>query len=645
MSAWIWMATLVPLLSATNEATAPTSIGKKIDNFSLQDYRGKAFSLDELKDKKGIVIVFLGAECPLAKLYAPKLQTMSNDFEKDGIAFLAVDSNSQDSMTDLETYAKQHEFKIPLLKDPGNKVADQFGAKRTPEAFLLDKDHVVRYHGRIDDQYVLGRTSSYAKYAVGRHDLKEAIQELVAGKEVTVASTEIAGCIIGRSPKKTASGNVTYTKQIARILQNKCVECHRPGEVAPFSLTNYDEVAGWGETIREVVNQNRMPPWFADPAHGKFANDARLSNDEKDLLDKWIAEGAPEGNPADLPPAKEYTEGWRIPKPDQIIKMSARPRKIQAEGTVPYQYLIADPGWKEGKWIKAAEARPGNRQVVHHIICFVAQPEAIGALARIRAAGGGSERGAERGGLGGGRRRGEGGLERAGIGEGAGSGLAAYAPGNAPTILPEGSAIYVPPGSKIIFQMHYTPNGSPQEDLSSVGVLFADPATVKRKIVSSAVINRRFLIPPGDANYRVDATRPIDQDVLLLTMAPHMHLRGKSFTFTAKYPDGKREVLLDVPHYDPDWQLTYELKEPKLLPKGTRIECTAHFDNSPENLANPDPTKSVRFGPQTWDEMMIGFFRALPTKDLETPGDPGLPKKEESEETDRPVSLRETNTR
>lgn len=641
MTAWIWITALLPLLGAANESSAPSTIGKKIDHFSLQDYRGKVFSLGELKDKKGIVVVFLGAECPLAKLYAPKLQVMANDFEKEGIAFLAIDSNSQDSITDLETYAKQHEFKIPLLKDPGNKVADQFGAKRTPEAFLLDGNHVVRYHGRIDDQYVLGRTSSYAKYAVSRHDLKEAIQELVAGKEISVPSTEIAGCIIGRTPKKSAGGDVTYTKQISRLLQNKCVECHRPGEVAPFSLTNYDEVAGWGETIREVVNQNRMPPWFADPAHGDFANDARLLKEEKELLDQWIANGSPEGNPADLPPSKEYTEGWRIPKPDQVIMMSARPRKIQAEGTVPYQYLIADPGWKEGKWIKAAEARPGNRQVVHHIIVFVAQPEAIGALARLRGARGGGQGG----GLEGGRRRGGGGLERAGIGEGAGSGLAAYAPGNAPTILPEGSAIYVPPGSKIIFQMHYTPNGSPQEDLSSVGVLFADPATVKRKIVSSAVINRRFNIPPGDPNYRVDAIRPIDQDVLLLTMAPHMHLRGKSFTFTAKYPDGKREVLLDVPHYDPDWQLTYELKEPKLLPKGTRIECTAHFDNSPENLANPDPTKSVRFGPQTWDEMMIGFFRALPTQDLETPGDPGLPKKEESDESDRPVSLLDSKPR
>lgn len=641
MTAWIWITALLPLLGAANESSAPSTIGKEIDHFSLQDYRGKVFSLGELKDKKGIVVVFLGAECPLAKLYAPKLQVMANDFEKEGIAFLAIDSNSQDSITDLETYAKQHEFKIPLLKDPGNKVADQFGAKRTPEAFLLDGNQVVRYHGRIDDQYVLGRTSSYAKYAVSRHDLKEAIQELVAGKEISVPLTEIAGCIIGRTPKKSTDGDVTYTKQISRLLQNRCVECHRPGEVAPFSLTNYDEVAGWGETIREVVNQNRMPPWFADPAHGDFANDARLSKEEKELLDQWIANGSPEGNPADLPPAKEYTEGWRIPKPDQVIMMSARPRKIQAEGTVPYQYLIADPGWKEGKWIKAAEARPGNRQVVHHIIVFVAQPEAIGALARLRGARAGGQEG---GGLEGGRRRG-GGLERAGIGEGAGSGLAAYAPGNAPTILPEGSAIYVPPGSKIIFQMHYTPNGSPKEDLSSVGVLFADPATVKRKIVSSAVINRRFNIPPGDPNYRVDAIRPIDQDVLLLTMAPHMHLRGKSFTFTARYPDGKREVLLDVPHYDPDWQLTYELKEPKLLPKGTRIECTAHFDNSPENLANPDPTKSVRFGPQTWDEMMIGFFRALPTKDLETPGDPGLPKKEESDESDRPVSLLDSKPR
>ena len=655
MPGWISLMLLLPMTGAVPDAkVAPAAVGKKIENFTLQDYRGKSISLTDLKDYKAIVVVFVGAECPLAKLYAPKLQAMANDYEKEGVAFLAIDSNSQDSLADIENYVLQHEFKIPLLKDPGNRVADQFDAKRTPEVFVLDKDHVVRYHGRVDDQYVLGRTSSYAKYAVNRHDLVEAIKEMIAEKPVTVTSTEPAGCIIGRTPKKSASGDVTYTKQISRIMQERCVECHRKGEVAPFTLTNYEEVVGWGETIREVVDQNRMPPWFADPAHGEFANDARLTPEEKATLATWIANGSPEGDPADLAPPKEYLEGWRIPKPDQVIMMSPRPRKIQAEGTVPYQYLVADPGWKEGKWIRAAEARPGNRQVVHHIIAFIAPREALGAIAGFGGGGGrrdgagpagdrreGGDRpegiGRGRRGLGGGGRRG------GGLTEGSGSGLAAYAPGNSPTVMPEGSAIYAPAGSLIIFQMHYTPNGSPQEDLSSVGVVFADPKTVKRKIVSSAAMNRRFLIPPGDANYRVDAIRPLEQDVLLLTMSPHMHLRGKSFRFTALYPDGKSEILLDVPHYDPDWQLTYELKEPKLLPKGTRIECVAHFDNSPENLANPDPTKSVSFGPQTWDEMMIGFFRALPTHDLATPGDPGEPRKKVDENvSDRPISLRES---
>ena len=247
---------------------------------------------------------------------------------------------------------------------------------------------------------------------------------------------------------------------------------------------------------------------------------------------------------------------------------------------VDYQFFTVDPGWTEDKWIQASESRPGNRSVVHHIIVFVP-----------RKTGGGDSAG--RGGIGG------------------------YAPGITPTICPPGTAMFVPAGSKLVFQLHYTPNGSEQDDRSMIGIEFADPKTVKKSVRGGVVGDVGFKIPPGDANYEVEAKHMFLKDTLLLNLTPHMHLRGKSFKYEAEYPDGTSEVLLDVPSYDFNWQLRYMLAEPKLMPKGTRLRCTAHFDNSADNLANPDPTKEVTFGDQTWEEMMFGFYTSIdPKEDL-----------------------------
>ncbi|MEX0679471.1 MAG: redoxin domain-containing protein [Pirellulales bacterium] len=569
------------LLGSAVSLAEESRINRRIENFSLRDYRGKVRSLEEFSDAKLVVVAFVGTECPLAKLYAPRLEQLHKRFAPRGVAFVGVDSNRQDSITELAAFARIHGIEFPLVKDAGNAVADALGALRTPEMFILDGDRKVRYWGRVDDQYGLGTSSGYARPEVKRHDLAAALEELLAGGEVSVPVTEARGCIIGRVPKIDARGEVTYANEIARILDNRCVSCHRPGEIAPFPLTAYDEVVGWAEMMREVIGDGRMPPWFANPEHGKFANDARLSDGEKKLFNTWVDNGCPEGDPALLPEPRKWVVGWQIPQPDQVIYMREEPYTVQAEGVVEYQYFTADPGWTEDKWIQAAEARPDNRAVVHHIIAFVRPPSK-------------SDEGESRG-------RASGGL------------LAGYAPGGGVRMYPAGVAALVPAGSKLVFQMHYTPNGSVQKDRSCVGVVFADPKTVRKRIRGGTPSNHTFAIPPGDPHYKVTSEHHFTEDTELVWFAPHMHLRGSAFRYEAAYPDGRREILLDVPKYDFNWQIRYLLAEPKPMPKGTTMHCTAYFDNSADNLANPDPTETVRWGDQTWEEMMIGWFGSVST--------------------------------
>lgn len=570
-----------PQASANEAVAAVSSIGKEIPAFALPDFHGQQRSLEDYADSKLLVVVFLGNECPLAKLYAPRLVELNKEFGSQGVTFIGINSNSQDSIGELAAFARQHAIDFPLLKDPGNAIADKFGAVRTPEAFVLDADRVVRYRGRIDDQYGFQTGAGYAKPQLTRRDLGEAISELLAGKPVSQPALEASGCFIGRVPTKIPSGDVTYSNQIAHILQNRCVECHRPGEVAPFTLMAYDEVVGWAETIREVVNEGRMPPWSASPKYGHFANDARLSDDEKQAIDLWINNGCPEGDAKDLPEPRQYVDGWRIDRPDEVIYMADEAYDVPAEGVVEYQYFTVDPGWKEDRWISASEARPGNRSVVHHIIVFVQPPGSDGSRFSTRTSIGG------------------------------------YAPGTLPLIAGEGRAALVPAGSKLVFQMHYTPNGSPQSDRSQIGVKFADAKTIKQRLRGGMMINFNFEIPPGADNHEVTAKTKFRKDTLMLELTPHMHLRGKAFRFELEYPDGTREILLDVPKYDFNWQLSYEFTEPKLIPKGSVLHGTAHYDNSADNMANPDPSKSVRWGDQTWEEMMVGFYSAVdPHEDL-----------------------------
>lgn len=555
--------------TAPASAAADASIGRKIEGFALRDHRGQTRELRDFTDNKLVVVAFLGTECPLARMYGPRLTELAAEFAPQGVAVIGVVSNVQDSADDVERYVKDCGITFPILIDADCKLADQFKAARTPEVFLLDPERSIRYRGRVDDQYSVG----VKRPQVGRRDLAEAVTELLAGKPVSQAVTEAPGCLIGRPKTVVADSSINFSKDIAPILNARCVICHREGEIGPFPLTSYEETVGWADTIAEVVDAGRMPPWFASPEHGKFMNDSRMSDKEKETFRAWAKNGCPEGDRADLPPAREFPDGWSIPKPDIVIPMRAKPYHVPATGVVGYQHFIADPGFTEDKWVVASEVRPGNRAVVHHVLVFLIAPGESPAMRMMS-------------------------------GELAG----AYAPGAPPRQTRPGVALKIPAGTKILFQVHYTTNGKAQDDISSLGLKLCDAKDVKQEVKSGWAVNFALSIPPGAANHPVTSQYRFQEDRLLLHMTPHMHVRGKSFKYEARYPDGTTEVLLDVPHFDFNWQIDYILEEPKLMPKGTLLMCRATFDNSTGNPSNPDPTKRVTFGEQTWDEMMIGWF-------------------------------------
>src|ERR1700730_14805934 len=399
----------------------------------------------------------------------------------------------------------------------------------------------------------------------------------------------------------TAPPPVTFYKDALPVLQKNCQTCPRPGESGPMSFLDYETTRPWAKAIKTAVLTKKMPPWFADPHYGKFSNDRSMAQPDIDTLVSWADTGAPAGNPKDAPKPIDWVEGWRIGKPDQVISMPVAV-DVPASGTIYYQYIVIPTGFTEDKYVQLSEARPGNPAVVHHIIAFIREPgnpwlkEAQPGVPFVP-----RER----------QRRAEANRDKKNQGDGDGGGfgdfLAGYATGTLPNIMKPGQAKLVKAGSDIVLQMHYTANGKATTDISRIGIVFATQQPTER-ILTLAAANADFAIPPGDSNYRVDATITLQDDSTLINLLPHMHFRGKDFEYRVTYPSGEKETLLNVPNYDFNWQLTYELAKPKLLPKGTVIECTAHFDNSVNNKYNPDATKEVHWGEQTWEEMMIGFF-------------------------------------
>ncbi|HVO99192.1 MAG TPA: cytochrome c [Bryobacteraceae bacterium] len=391
-----------------------------------------------------------------------------------------------------------------------------------------------------------------------------------------------------------AAASVTFHNDVLPVLQKKCQECHRPGEAAPMSFLDYKSTRPWAKAIKTAMLSRKMPPWPADPHFGSFSNDRSLTEAELNTLVAWADTGALEGNSKDAPAPVKWVEGWTIGAPDAVVEMP-QAFDVPASGTIDYQYVVIPTGFTEDRWVQLAEVRPGDRGVVHHVIAFIRPKGAkwlAGAAPGVPFVPGRGSRQAEGGSM---------------LGTEL---LVGYAPGMPATICRDGSAKLLPAGADIVFQLHYTANGKAASDKTKIGLVFSKEPPQFRDVTMSAA-NNRFAIPAGDPNYEVHSQATLQQDTELVALMPHMHLRGKDFVYKVVYPDGRTETVLNIPRYDFAWQLEYNLEEPLPMPKGTRIECTAHFDNSANNPANPNPNIVVRWGDQSWDEMMIGWFDVI----------------------------------
>jgi hypothetical protein len=400
----------------------------------------------------------------------------------------------------------------------------------------------------------------------------------------------------------------TFTKDVAPILQQHCQVCHRPGEAGPFSMLTYEQTRPWAAAMKEAVKTRKMPPWFADPRYGHFSNANTLTGAQIYTITAWADAKAPKGDPKDMPAPVNFVEGWQIGKPDLVFQLPI-PFDVPASGVVDYQHIIVPTGFTKDTWVQAAEVRPTDRTVVHHIIAFIREPQSnwfkgekpgvffIAPQLKTTTEPDTSALPSDF--------------------------LVGYAPGQPAEILQPGQAKLIKAGSDIVFQVHYTPNGKATRDQTRLGIVLAK-APPKERVLTLSATNGTFKIPPGDSNYRVDASFDINADVKLSGLHPHMHGRGKDFEYRAVYPTGETQILLSVPHYNWHWQNWYTLEQPLLLPKGTKIECTAHFDNSANNPDNADPAKTVSWGEQSWDEMMVGFFNLvfpadMPVRDVLSP--------------------------
>jgi peroxiredoxin len=521
-----------------------------------------------------MVVAFLGAECPMAKLAASRLNEIHAEFAERGIRFVAFDPNMQDTPDEIRRFAAEHGLAFPLRPDPGGDEAYHYGVTRTPTVVVVDTAGLVRYRGQIDDQFAVGSQKSSAVV----HYLRPALEQLLAGREPLLTETDEMGCAIhfdcfvaGRNRE---TQKPTYADDIEPILRKHCVACHQPGAVGPMSLATYDQVRGWAAMIDEVVSDERMPPWKADRAHGPFVGQSTLDSLDRTKLRRWFETGCPPGDLTMVPPPPKWSDAWAIGRPDAIVELPET-QVIPPTGIVEYRIVEVDPGFGTDRWVSAIEVRPTDREVLHHCNIFLRPP--------------GSDEAAEAGSLG-------------------SVCLAAMAAGTPPVTYRPGMAKRIPARWKLVFVMHYVTVGTERRDRTELGLKFVDPASVEREVATRLLVDEHLEIPPHAAEHRVEHSTRVEHDLLLLAMFPHMHLRGKSFEYEAEYPDGRRETLLSIPKWDFGWQYRYELEEPKRLPAGTIVRAVAVYDNSAANPANPDSSVTVRTGPKSDDEMFNGYF-------------------------------------
>ncbi len=554
---------VLSLSTAGIGAQDAVKIGDPVGKLKFIDIRSLPRTLDDFGKKKAFVLVFTNVSCPLVKRYLPTLQALEKDYRGQDVQFVAVNSAEEDSIVAMATQAVQHEMEFPFVKDFGGAIARQLGVRRTPEAVVLDAEGRMTYRGRIDDQYRLG---GVRKEPTNR-DLKDALDAVLAGRKVAITETEVDGCAITFA-KERKPREVTYAEHVAPILRKHCWECHQSGGSGPFALTSYKQASARAESLAEVVVQERMPPWFASHEFGPFVNRRGLSDDERATLVDWARTGAAAGDLKKAPGQPKAPDSkWLIGTPDLVLETSAQ--KLPAKGDIPYQYAILPHVFLEDTWVQSVQIVPDNPGALHH--CNMAFGEVT-------------------------------------LNFNESNFITGYVPGGEVMNLDAGVGYLIPKGSILALQMHFVATGKPEKCKVSVGLRYPRDV-VQKRLRNIQLTTSKFVIPPGAPAHKVAASRVLDRDVIGVGLFAHMHLRGKDMTFSANLPTGKADTLLIIPNYSFSWQLPYRWEPGKVrLPKGTRLDCVAHFDNSRFNPYNPDAKATVRHGPQTHHEMMFGFF-------------------------------------
>ncbi len=562
-------------------------IGRYLSNFEVRDVRGTTSELHRNAKSGLTVIAMTSTTCPISKKYLPTLVDLHREFSSRDVRFVLVNCIASDKIDEMVEVTKRFDADIEYVFDKDAYIATQLAATSTTDVYLLDASNTVLYHGAIDDQYGFG----YSLESPRNTYLRDAINTALDGRSIMIPATAAPGCALDLQSVAVKNTDVTYHQHIARLMQRHCIECHREGGVGPFKLDTLEDTVAHAAMIRQVIEGGVMPPWFAAPVenHSKspWINDRSLSESEKSLILNWIDNKMPAGDPNHSPLAKAFADGWTIGNPDAVFEFP-KPVSVKATGIMPYQNVIVDTGLDQDRWVQAIEVRPGDPSVVHHVLVFVQGNDSENASRDDVAD------------------------ERAGY-------WGIYVPGNSTLVYPDGFAKRIPKGAKLRFQMHYTPNGTATEDSTRIGLVFAKEEP-QHEVRVAGVVNPRFRIPAGADNYPVvGSIKNIPTDVQILAFLPHMHLRGKAARFELISEDHS-EVLLDIPRYDFNWQLLYRYAEPLYVRAGSTVQFTAWYDNSRNNPANPDPTKEVRWGQQTYDEMHLGYVEYIvPSSKL---GDP-----------------------
>lgn len=552
----------------------------------LLDVQGRQHDLSPSIERGAQVFVFTSTECPIANGYIPELNRLYRSFRDNAsrVDFYGVISDRTVTRAAAEKHAREFKIDYPVLFDASRDLAAHLKPSHTPEAFVLNRRGEVVYRGRIDDVWAdLGKRRAQPT----RHDLQDAVAAILAGKPVSSARTEPIGCLYEETASDGGSSGVTYNRDVAPIIHGQCMNCHRAGEVAPFPLTNHAEVAKRAGQIVRVTQSRFMPPWRAEPEFGHFLGERRLTDNQLAMIKQWADSGAPQGDPADLPPAPQFAEGWLLGEPDLVVKMP-EPYELRADGRDEFRNFVIPLNVGEDRLVAAAEFRPGNRRIVHHALFYLDSNGAARKRDEADAGPGYSSFGGP-------------GITPTGA-------IGGWAPGGTPRYLPDNMGRYLRRGSDLVLQIHYHPSGRPETDQSTVGIHFVK--TASRKAVAGIMVADRSLDIPADAaEHKMSGSYTLPSDVTMVGIVPHMHLLGREMQATAVLPDGNTTPLIWIKDWNFNWQDQYLFAEPIRFPKGTKLEVKAVYDNSAGNVLNPNsPPKRVRWGEQTTDEMFICFF-------------------------------------